>query len=381
MASEVAERVATVLNSGYLGQGPQVERFEEMLAHTLRTPYVATVNSGTSGLHLALHLLRRGPDGEAFLKDAPEIADGDEVISTPVTCTATNWAILANRLKIKWADVNPCTGNLDPDDVRRKLSPRTKAIIAVHWGGFPCDLAALKAVQDDCFSRFGFRPPIIEDCAHAWESRYAGLPLGNHGNLCVFSFQAIKSLTTGDGGCLVLPNKELDARARLLRWYGLDRTSAKDFRCEQDVAEWGYKFHMNDLSAAIGIGNLPHIEGLIAAQQQTAAYYNHVLADIPGIRLLALCNPALVPPGTRSSYWLYTLRVARRDDFMRRMKERGIAVSRVHDRNDKHSCVEEFKTPLPGTDAFCGDMICIPCGWWVTPEQRQYIAQTIREGW
>ncbi|MBC8104326.1 MAG: DegT/DnrJ/EryC1/StrS family aminotransferase [Cytophagales bacterium] len=381
MSPDVAGPVSEVLQSGYVGQGHQVDRFEAMLQSALQTPYVATVNSGTSGLQLALHLLRRGPDGKPVLKGAPEAADGDEIISTPVTCTATNWAILADRFKIKWADVDPDTGNLDPEDVRRKLSPSTKAIIAVHWGGFPCDLAALRSVQEDCFDRFGFRPTIIEDCAHAWGSRYADLPLGGHGNLCVYSFQAIKSLTTGDGGCIVLPNQALDTRARLLRWYGLDRTNSKDFRCEQDVAEWGYKFHMNDVNATIGIHNLPHIEPLIEAQRQTAAHYDSALAGVAGVRLLASSDPDRVPKGVRSSYWLYTIRVDRRDDFICRMKERGIGVSRVHDRNDKHTCVQDFQTSLPGTDAFCGDMICIPCGWWVTPEQREYIVETLREGW
>lgn len=372
MSPDVLAPLTEVLFSGYIGQGSKVDEFEALLREQLGVPHAVTVNSGTSGLHLALRLCQKRKDSAPSEGWEP----GDEVLTTPLTCTATNWAILANNLRLKWADIDPSTGNVDPQSLAERLSPTTKAIMVVHWGGYPCDLDALRQVQDLCRDRYGFTPPIIEDCAHAWGSTYNGRAIGSHGNLSVFSFQAIKSLTTGDGGLLTTTDPEMDRRARLLRWYGLDRTSNTDFRCEQDVAEWGYKFHMNDINATLGIGNLPHIAPLLQVQQENAAFYDRELRDVPGVMLTQQDRGK-----SESSYWLYTLRVERRDGFMQRMEERGISVSRVHDRNDKHSCIREFRASLPATDAFCADMICIPVGWWVTPSERQYIVDQIKAGW
>jgi dTDP-4-amino-4,6-dideoxygalactose transaminase len=372
MSQDVLAPLTDVLFSGYIGQGTKVEEFEKLLCESVGVPHAVTVNSGTSGLHLALRLLQKqngnvGPEGWE---------PGDEVLTTPLTCTATNWAILANNLRLKWVDIDTDTGNIDPRDMAERLSPTTKAIMAVHWGGYACNLEALKQVQDICRDRYGFTPPIIEDCAHAWGSTYKGKMIGSHGNLSVFSFQAIKSLTTGDGGVLTTTNPEIAERARLLRWYGLDRTSNKDFRCEQDVEEWGYKFHMNDINATLGLGNLPHIPGLIRVQRENAAFFDRELSDVPGVKLIQQDHS-----DCESSYWLYTIRVERRDDFTRKMLNGGISVSRVHDRNDKHTCIQEFRAHLPATDAFCADMICIPVGWWVTPEDRQYVVDQIKAGW
>lgn len=372
MSEDVLAPVNKVLLSGYVGQGPAVDHFESLLARYLDTPYTVTINSATAGLHLALRLLKRSEQNPQGLED------GDEVISTPLTCTATNWPILANNLRIKWADVDPTTCNIDPEDISRKLSPRTRAIMVVHWTGNPCNLIALKRVQNECQERFGFTPPIIEDCAHAWGATYEGRPLGNHGNLCVYSFQAIKTFTTCDGGLLVLPDQELDRRARLLRWYGLDRTSSKDFRCAQDIEEWGYKFHMNDVNATIGIYNFPHISGLIQKQQENSAYFDEALCNVPGVTQVGGGNP---PGVATSACWIYTIRVEHRADFERKMADAGIMVSRVHARNDTHTTVQEFRTHLPGVDIADGEMISIPCGWWVTPENREYIARTIQSGW
>lgn len=317
-----------------------------------------TTNSCTSALHLALHL-QRTP--ESPVHDGPDRAGlrpGDEVLTSPLTCTATNWPILANGLRIRWGDVDPETLNLDLDDLASKLSSQTMAIMVVHWGGYPVDLDRLKGVQDLAEERFGFRPAVIEDCAHAWGSTYRGRPLGNQGNLCAFSFQAIKHLTCGDGGALVLPEPRLFHRGKLIRWYGIERESnRKDFRCEADILEWGYKFHLNDIAASIGLENLRIVDGVVARHRANARYYSGRLREEPGVRLMA------EQPDRESSYWLYTIRVERRDDFIRMMEDSGIMVSRVHERNDIHSCVREFAAPLPALDRVVKEMVCIPVGW------------------
>jgi dTDP-4-amino-4,6-dideoxy-D-glucose/dTDP-4-amino-2,4-dideoxy-beta-L-xylose transaminase len=151
------------------------------------------------------------------------LEDGDEVLTTPLTCTATNWPILANNFNIKWVDIDPETLNMDLDDLARKITPKTKAIFVVHWGGYPLDLDRLEEIQNHANRLYGFKPAIIEDCAHAMGSKYKGKLIGTHGNICTFSLQAIKHITSGDGGLLFVPHDELYKRGKLLRWYGIDR--------------------------------------------------------------------------------------------------------------------------------------------------------------
>ena len=256
--------VGDVLDSGYIGQGSKVDEFEKLLKERFKNDYVTTTNSATSAEHLAIHLLKTpykgvtSYGGVAFCESFwAGIKDGDEVLADPLTCTASNFPILANNLKIKWVDVDPETLTMDLDDLARKITPSTKVIMLVHWGGYPVDLDKIAEIQGKASHNFGFKPAVIEDCAHAFGSFFKGQPIGSHGNICTFSFQAIKHLTSVDGGALVLPHEHLYSRARLLRWYGINReTNKKDFRCEADIPEWGFKFHMNDVNASVGIENL-----------------------------------------------------------------------------------------------------------------------------
>ena len=257
------------------------------------------------------------------------------------------------------------------------ISPETRAVMIVHWGGYPVDLDRLSAILDRAEARNGYRPIVVEDCAHSWGSTYKGKPLGNHGNAAVFSFQAIKHLTSGDGGMVVLPDDDLYERGKLLRWYGIDRDKPgrADFRCEEDIPDWGFKFHMNDISAAIGLANLEIIDTVVARHQANAAFYDRELAECDGITLMERA------PDRESAFWIYTVKAERRDDFMRMLSANGVAVSRVHERNDIHSCVADAIAPLPNLDTRIGQMVCFPVGWWVTDEQRARIVELIRSGW
>ena len=361
MSQTAPLQVGTVLTSGFIGQGPKVEEFEERLKTHFNNPFINTTNSCTSALELAVHMVKGN--------------DPCEIISTPLTCTATNLAIISRGVRIKWADVDPNTCNIDLEDVSRKITAKTKAIMVVHWGGYPVNLEKLKAIQAKAFNTFGFVPHVIEDCAHAWGAKYKGKFVGAHGNFAAFSFQAIKHLTTGDGGILISPNETFHERAKLLRWYGLDRTSSKDFRCEQNIKEAGFKWHMNDIAATIGLCNMSHVNELVQIHKENGKYYNRVLKNTNGVELLE------TNPEYDASYWIYTMFVENRADFVRKMKEKGIMVGQVHDRNDKHECFQEYKVVLPNLDEVSKKMICIPCGWWVTRENREYIANCIKEGW
>jgi len=384
MSKTAKNAVGIILDSGYIGQGQKVEEFEALLKERFKNDYVATTNSATSAEHLAIHLLKKEFNGVATYGDGSDIKshwrgikDGDEVLATPLTCTASNFPILGNNLKIKWVDVDPKTLNMDLDDLARKISPSTKAIMLVHWSGYPVDLDMVHDIQVRAYHNFNFKPAVIEDCAHAFGSYFKGQPIGSHGNICTFSFQAIKHLTSVDGGALVLPHENLYRRAKLIRWYGINRdTNKKDFRCEADIAEWGYKFHMNDINATVGIENLKEVdENVIKIHKSNAKYYDDNLNDVEGVTLLER------DPRMDSSFWIYSMFVDKKQQFMDYMKQCGIVVSQVHERNDIHSCVRDFKTILPNLDKITPRLISIPVGWWVTPEDREYIVDCIKKGW
>lgn len=362
MSSEAIAAATDVLECGYITQGPKVKEFEQNLSKSFKNHKTLTLNSATSGLHLALHLL--------------DLQPGAEVLTSPLTCTATNWPILANNLKIKWVDIDQRSLNLNLQDLENKLTPNTKAIMAVHWGGYPNDLNGLVKVQDKCELLYGFRPAIIEDCAHAFGSTFDSKPLGNHGNMCVYSLQAIKHITSVDGGAIVLPTRELYERAKLLRWYGIDReNNKKDFRCEENIPAWGFKFHMNDVNAAIGNENIKHSEYIISKHQDNALYYDKELKDTSGVTLLERAN------NRTSAFWIYSMLVENREGFMTHMKEKNIIVSQVHERNDIHSCVREYQSNLPILDKTIENIVSIPVGWWVSKEDREYIIESIKKGW
>ena len=224
MSKTAKDVVGVTLDSGYIGQGQKVEEFETLLKERFKNDYVLTTNSATSAEHLAIHLLKApfkgviSYGGVAFSESHWDgIKDGEEVLATPLTCTASNFPILGNHLKLKW----------DLDDLARKITPNTKAIMLVHWGGYPVDLDKVVEIQNQAYHNFGFKPAVIEDCAHAFGSTFKGQPMGSHGNICTFSFQAIKHLTAVDGGALVVPHENLYRRGKLLRWYGINRESNK----------------------------------------------------------------------------------------------------------------------------------------------------------
>jgi len=338
MSPEVKASIAKVLTpdaSGrlYIGQGEQVELFERALQMLLGTDEPPlTMNSCTSAIDLALHLIGVGI--------------GDEVITTPVTCTATNSPIVNRGAIPVWADVDPQTGLIDPADVARKITYNTAAIVAVDWGGALCDYQVLK--------QLGI--PVIQDAAHS-------LTAGIGGDYVCYSFQAIKHLTTGDGGALITPPEQTE-RARLLRWYGLDRRSKADFRCEQNITEVGYKYHMNDIAAAIGLANIPHIEHIIAKHRRNTTIYD---------RAFGLSYPH------GSACWLYTLLVDDRPGFISHMADYGIQCSPVHARNDTHTAFNFPNGPLPGVDHFASRNVAIPVGWWLSDTDRRAVVSAVND--
>ena len=338
MTSSALNPLLATLMSGYIGQGPRVEEFEAALKaqfHLPRRP--VTTNSATSALDLALELIGVGP--------------GDAVVTTPQTCTATNTPIVKRHAIPVWADVNQ-RGLLTAESVLKAWLQakdeglNVKAVMVVDWAGSRPDIARMRRVLPD-------NMPIIEDAAHR-------LPGPSQADYTVWSFQAIKYLTTGDGGALLTPPSQLK-RAKLLRWYGLDRDSSADFRCEQNIGEVGFKYHMNDIAATIGLANLPVAVRNLERQRDNA---------------LALANRLDTVYDPDSHYWFFPMHVPDRDAFVAHMAERGIETSQVHARNDKHSGFQ-YPRRLPGVDLFDAHQIAVPCGWWLTEEELDTVARAV----
>ncbi len=354
MPKTVKEPLCNVLFSGYIGEGPKAEEFEGKLAPWFANANVLTLCNGTAALQLALRLANVGP--------------GDEVISTPMTCSATNEPIVTAGAKIVWADIDPWTANIDPEDVAKKITPKTKAIMCVHWGGYPCELDKLNHIA----ARHGIK--LIEDACHALGSTYHKKFIGAHSDFAAFSFQAIKVMTTVDGGVLTCKTKADYERGKLLRWYGIDRKAPRtDLRCEADILEHGYKFHMNDVTATIGIEQLRYLGENLRKNRSNALKYDTAFKNFKSVKILKYKKDRL------SAYWLYTLRVKDRPRFMDHMKAKGITVSQVHVRNDKYTMFKDFKISLPGTDEFTSEQVSIPVGWWLTVKELKHIIDSIAE--
>ena len=354
MPESVIEPLRKVLLSGYVGEGPRVAEFERQLAPWFGNDNILALNNGTAALQLALRLANVGY--------------GDEVISTAMTCTATNEPILAMGAKIVWADIDPWTGNINPKDIIGKITPKTKAIMCVHWGGYPCDLDELNAIA----AEHGLK--LIEDACHAFGSAYHGKPIGTQSDFACFSFQAIKEMTTVDGGALVCKSGPDRERGRLLRWYGIDRKSKrKDLRCEADIVEYGYKFHMNDMTAVIGLEQLKYVAKNIEKHQANAARYNEAFKNLRTVR------PLKYNDDRSSVYWLYTVRINNRQQFIEHMKKASVTVSQVHARNDYHTMFNDFRVDLPGVDEFTSEQVSIPVGWWLTDKDLARIINAVLE--
>jgi dTDP-4-amino-4,6-dideoxygalactose transaminase len=297
-----------------------------------------------------------------------KVGPGTEVITSPVTCVASNSPILEQYADIVWADINPWTGNIDPLDVERKITSKTKAVVAVHWGGYPCEIDDLLHIT----KKYGIT--LIEDAAHAFGAIYRGRLVGSSASFCCFSFQAIKHVTTIEGGLLVCPSMDDYREGKLLRWYGIDReTPRRDLRCEEDIKSVGMKYNFNDVGATIGLEQLKYVAGILERHRANAKAFDEALDGLRRVKKLRYSADRT------SSYWIYTIRVSDRDSFQDHMKKAGVMASQVHVRNDIHTAFRPFKRNLPGVDEFAKEQVSIPVGWWVTPDDVTRIVSAVRE--
>lgn len=309
--AEIEEVVAT-MRSGWLGTGPRTKRFEAEFAAYKNAPDAVAVSSATAGIHLACI--------------AAGLKPGDEVITTPLTFCATANAVLHAGARPVLADIDPVTWNLDPAAVEHAITPRTRALLPVHFAGRPCNMEALTAIA----RRHNLL--VIEDCAHAIESLDAGRPAGTRGDFGVFSFYSTKNVITVEGGMVLARDPEQRERVRRLSLHGMSKHAWQRFSNtgwrHYAVEEAGYKYNMTDMQAAIGIHHLARVERIWRRREALWARYLSALAGMP------FTLPAPVSPGTKHAYHLFTLLVNddapfTRDDLLAAMTERNIGVG-VH---------------------------------------------------
>jgi len=359
----VVGEITKTLLSGQIAEGPRVVDFERKLAYhfglTHRHLDIVTVNSGTTAIELALLLAG--------------VAPGDEVITTPMTCTATTTAIINRGAKPVWADVEIMTGNIDPHDIAKRVTSKTRAIVVVEWAGRRCNVAEIRRQINNGHIA------IIEDAAHSFLVPKAYVD-GDLGDFRCFSFQAIKHLTTGDGGAVVM-RRDHGARARKLRWFGLDRSLPREERFAAPQAEIGFKWHMNDIAATIGLANISRALEAVVTCRANAAYYQAAL----GGHVSAIDPSAPVripPPDPTATWWLYTVCANDRAAFRELLHRRGVETSEVHRRNDRIEAFVRVAGPtqpgdLPALDIFAEQQVSIPVGWWLTAAQRNLVVNAV----
>lgn len=340
-----------VLYSGMIAEGALTYRFEDEFARTFDLPLALGMSSGTGALHVALLLAGVKP--------------GDEVITTSMTAEPTNTVILQVGATPVFADVDPTTGNMDPASAATLVTERTRAIVAVHYAGFPVDLAGLRAVAD----RHGIA--LVEDAAHALGARYGDRAIGTIGDSAIYSLQAIKHMTTVDGGVLTLRDASQADLARRLRWFGLAKGVP---RTEVDITTPGFKYNMHNVAATIGLAQLECIAPRIERHKENGRFFDAALSKIPGLAVTR------IESGAEPSYWLYTVLSDDDEGVVARLAEAGVAASKLHRPNHLHSVFAPMRREMPGLETYYRRLTHIPCGWWVTDEDRERIVDALRRG-
>lgn len=343
----------TVLESQWVGMGPQTERFEAALASLLGVPHVVATCSCTAALHLALASLES--DGR------------NEVIVPSLTFAATIQAVLMAGYKPVFAEVEPETLNLDCIDVAGLLGPQTRAILPVHFAGQPCDLERLRQLAAQ------FDVAVVADAAHAFGSTYREAAIGGQGAATCFSFSSNKNISSGEGGALATGSDELAAGARQLRFLGISQHTWARRHQEKpwhySVAGPGFRYHMSDINAAIGLAQLNRLNEFANRRRQIAATYDAALRDLPWT-VPVQRNLAQTIPN------LYVLRVTHglRDALHATMRLAGIGCGVHYVPNHQQPAFRDFARPLPVTEQLAAEVISLPLHTRLRPDQVEHVA-------
>jgi UDP-4-amino-4,6-dideoxy-N-acetyl-beta-L-altrosamine transaminase len=358
------EAVVEVLRGDWITTGPKIKEFEDALCMRIGCEYAVAVNSGTSALDIAVQSL-----------DLPR---SSEIITTPFTFVADANAIIYNNLKPVFADICPDTFNIDPEEIRKKITKDTKAIIYVDYAGHPCDIKAIREIADE------FDLHLIEDACHAIGAEYEGKKAGNFADLTTFSFHPVKHITTGEGGAVVTDKEELYKRLLMMRNHGIDRDTrdrwGPDAPWSYDMKYLGRNYRMTDFQAALGMSQLKKLDAFIEKRIVLARRYNELLSDVGGVEL------PVVRSNVKHAWHLYTvlLRGPRdRSEFFRYMRAAGIGVNVHYIPVYRHSYyVRNFgidPEDFPITEAVFGRIITLPLHPQIGDYSMSYICDKIKD--
>jgi dTDP-4-amino-4,6-dideoxygalactose transaminase len=369
LPEEAIAAVVETLRSGWIGTGPRVASFEQKFAEYVGARYAVGVSSCTAALHLALKVLGVGP--------------GDEVITSPLTFAATANVIVHVGARPVFADVDERTGNIDPAAVEAAITPRTKAVIVIHYAGRPCAM--------DAFSELSRRYNvfIVEDAAHALEAWYRGRKVGSIGHLAAFSFYPTKSLTTGEGGMLTTSSQAWAEEARILRMHGLSRDAWQRYTEElfgdYEVLQPGFKYNMTDVEAALGLAQLPYLERWLEHRDHLWQLYNAGLNGLPGLT---------TPPEDADivhARHLYTIRVdpkaapVDRSRLMQLLHEAGVGTGIHYRALHLHRFYREAfgyqRGMFPKAERISDETLSLPLTSWMSEADVQYVIDVIRTVW
>lgn len=301
------QAVVDVLRGDYLTTGPSITAFEKAVCEYTGAKYAVAISNGTAALHAACF--------------AAGIGHGDEVITTPITFAASSNCVLYCGGTPVFADIKPDTYNIDPEDIRRKITEKTKAIIAVHFTGQPCEMDEIHAIAKE------HNLLVIEDAAHALGADYKGTKIGALSDMTTFSFHPVKHITTGEGGMIMTNDEKLYERLVLFRSHGITRDE-KLMTCNEggwyyQQLELGYNYRITDIQCALGVSQMRKLDRFVARRRELVARYNDAFADVEGI----ICPHQA--EGCNNSWHLYVVQVPNRKEVYDKLKEAGINVN-VH---------------------------------------------------
>jgi len=346
-----------VLHSGQIASGSYVKQFSDGFGQLVHQAHVVTVNDMSSAIQIALRLIGVGP--------------GDEVLAAAYACMSTNAPIATSGATAVWVDINPHTGTLDPESLERAITPRAKAVIVYHLAGYPADI---RRIADICKER-GLK--LIEDCDNALLATVGGEQVGSFGDFAIYSFYPNRQINATEGGALCCRRAEDAERAIKLRRYGIDLSRFRDPQGEIDpncdIPEVGWAATLNNLCSAIGYAQLGEVEGRIAQTRRVADRLTQELAQIRGVEVV-LPQADAIP-----SYWAFLIKLRNRDQVMASLKQRGVQVSKLHQRTDQYSGFTASPSDLPNTKHLLDQVLGLPCGWWMSDEDIDRVVSMLRD--
>ena len=352
------EEIKNTLSSRWIGQGPKVDKFEKKFKSFIGTQseMIAT-GSGTDSLHLSYLLAG--------------IKSGDEVLTPVFTCTATTLPLLYIGAKPVFVDIEKESMNICISDIKKKITKKTKAIISVDYGGIPVSYKKIREIANK------FNLKYISDAAQSVGTLYEGKSICDYADFTAFSFQAIKTITTADGGMLAIKDKNLIEKAKRLRWFGIDRSSKQLGKWENDIKEIGFKYQMTDLSASLGLSSLPYLDQIIEHRRELLNCYvesiNHPLVKVIFLDELK---------GNKNSPWLCTILVQKdRIGLMKKLRHNKIESAQVHYRNDRYTIFGGRQKDLKNMDFLEDKYLVLPLHFNINIEIVKKICSVINSGW